>query len=145
MEIAVIIVNMVIIRLNNLFFFYDTLLAKSREGVSMRINFMTAIVFIAFSCSVSVWGMGDEYHDHSTAAAVVETTIVASGTVKSIAQDHMSLRIFHDPIPVLKWPAMNMPFEVIDHDITHPLEIGDRVNFEFVQKEGKNIIVKISK
>jgi Cu/Ag efflux protein CusF len=55
------------------------------------------------------------------------------------------VRIFHDPIPELKWPAMNMTFDVIDHDLTHSLEVGDTVRFEFIQKEGKQIITKISK
>jgi Cu/Ag efflux protein CusF len=65
--------------------------------------------------------------------------------VKSIAENHESLRIFHDPIPSLGWPSMNMPFEVVDHELTHSLEVGDKVNFEFVQKEGKSIIVKMKK
>jgi Cu/Ag efflux protein CusF len=38
-----------------------------------------------------------------------------------------------------------MAFEVSDHELTHPLEVGDRVNFEFIQKEGKNIIVRMKK
>ncbi len=40
---------------------------------------------------------------------------------------------------------MNMPFEVVDHELTHSLEVGDKVNFEFIQKEGKNIIVRMKK
>jgi Cu/Ag efflux protein CusF len=89
--------------------------------------------------------MGDEHFDHASSKIVAEETIHASGTVKSIADNHESLRIFHDPIPELKWPSMNMQFEVIDHDLTHPLEVGDRVNFEFVQKDGKYIIIKMAK
>ncbi|WP_366141279.1 copper-binding protein, partial [Sulfuricurvum sp.] len=45
----------------------------------------------------------------------------------------------------LQWPAMNMSFDVIDHELTLPLEVGDRVRFDFIRKEGKLIIIKISK
>lgn len=107
----------------------------------MKTAIFSLICLVGFALPPSV--MGDEHHDHSL--IVTEQTLHASGTVKSIADNHESLRIFHDPIPALKWPAMNMQFEVMNHDLTHPLEVGDRVDFEFVQKEGKNIIVKMSK
>jgi len=103
-------------------------------------------IILVLSLSLSpLMAMGDEHHDHSPSANISSKTIHASGTVKSIAANHESLRIFHDPIVELKWPSMNMQFEVIDHDLTHPLEVGDRVNFEFIQKDGKNIILKMAK
>lgn len=111
----------------------------------MRTKILTGICFTLYALTASALAMGDEYHDHGEKSVVAEKAIAASGTVKFIAEDHASVRIFHDPIPSLKWPAMNMPFEVVDHDLTHPLEIGDRVDFEFVQKEGKNIIVRMRK
>ncbi|WP_310440823.1 copper-binding protein [Sulfuricurvum sp.] len=107
-------------------------------------KFSPLILVLSLSLS-PLMGMGDEHHDHSSSANISSKTIHASGTVKSIAANHESLRIFHDPIAELKWPSMNMQFEVIDHDLTHPLEVGDRVNFEFIQKDGKNIIVKMAK
>lgn len=107
----------------------------------MKIFPLVFILMVGTLCSV----MGEESHEHTKAVVVTEQTIEASGTVKSIADNHESIRIFHDAIPSLKWPAMNMPFEVIDHELTHPLTAGDRVDFEFIQKEGKNIIVRIRK
>ncbi|MDO9055400.1 MAG: copper-binding protein [Sulfuricurvum sp.] len=101
-------------------------------------------VLAVFSLS-PLMGMGDEHQNHISSSTISEQTFHSSGTVKSIAQNHESIRIFHNPIPELKWPAMNMEFDVIDHDLTHPLEVGDKVDFEFVQKEGKNIIIKIKK
>lgn len=111
---------------------------------------MKTVLIIVSSLFVPflVYGMGDESHEHSGHVAAVEAsqqTYSASGKVKSIADDHMSLRIFHDPIPELKWPAMNMKFDVVDHDLTHPLEVGDTIRFEFYQKDGKQIITRISK
>ncbi len=108
----------------------------------MKIISLAVLAVLSLS---PLMGMGDEHRDHASGSTLTEQTIHASGTVKQISQNHESIRIFHDPIPELKWPSMNMQFEVIDHELTHPLEVGDRVNFEFVQKEGKNIIVKMAK
>lgn len=98
-------------------------------------------LFLAFP----LYAMGDEHHDHTVPSATNVQTVHASGTVKMIAENHESVRIFHDPIAELKWPAMNMPFEVVDHELTHPLNVGDKVHFEFIQKDGKNIIVRMKK
>lgn len=113
----------------------------------MRTKIMNAVYVTALAISPSVWGMdmGSENHSHPKNTVVSEQTIHASGTVKSIAENHESIRIFHNPIPELRWSAMVMPFDVIDHELTHPLEAGDRVDFEFIQKDGKNIIVQMKK
>jgi len=106
---------------------------------------LSASLFLTVLLVFPLFSMGDEHHDHQKSVVVAEQTIHASGTVKSIADNHESLRIFHDPIPSLGWPSMNMPFEVADHELIHPLEVGDKVNFEFIQKEGKDIIVRMKK
>lgn len=112
--------------------------------ISKKLSLLGFLLCISNSL---VWGMGDEHHhDHgSSAQAVVQQTYHATGVVKSIAENHESLRIFHDPISELKWPSMNMPFEVVDHELTHPLEVGDKVEFDFMMKEGKSIIVRMKK
>lgn len=110
----------------------------------MKNTVLSVLVYMVLNVGNAAFAMGDE-HNHHENTAVSEKTIHATGTVKQIAQNHESLRIFHDPIPELKWPSMNMPFEVIDHELTHPLEVGDRVSFEFIQKEGKSIIVRMKK
>ncbi|HZF70285.1 copper-binding protein [Sulfuricurvum sp.] len=94
-------------------------------------------------------GAYSEEHHHDMAGManieMAQKTIHGTGKVKSIANDHKSVRIFHDPITELKWPAMNMPFEVDNQELLHGLKEGDKVSFEFIQKEGKNVITKIEK
>lgn len=111
----------------------------------MQTKFFGLLVYLVLGSGTTVFAMGDEHHNHSAAPMVSEKTIHATGTVKSLAENHESLRIFHDPIRELKWPAMNMPFEVIDHELTHPLSVGDKVEFDFIQKEGKQIIIRMKK
>lgn len=104
-------------------------------------------LLLVMAFSSTLFAMGDEHssHGHSTSATISRQAIEATGTVKSIASNHESIRIFHDPIPSLKWPAMNMEFTVKDHDLTHALEVGDKVKFEFIPSESGNVIVKIAK
>jgi Cu/Ag efflux protein CusF len=106
---------------------------------------LSSSLFLTSLLAFPLFSMGDEHHDHQKSAVIAEQTIHASGTVKSIAENHESLRIFHDPISALKWPAMNMEFTVKDHDLIHSLEVGDRVKFEFISSESGNMIVKIGK
>lgn len=110
----------------------------------MKAKFLSAVCFAALAIGSSAWGMEME-HAHSQTNTVAEQTIHASGTVKSIADNHESIRIFHNPIPELQWPSMVMTFDVIDHELTHPLENGDKVNFEFIRKDGKYVIVRMKK
>lgn len=112
----------------------------------MKSKFLSVLYVGLVAISPMVWGMEmGENHNHPKDTVVSEHTIHATGTVKSIADNHESIRIFHNPIPELRWSSMVMPFDVIDHELTHPLSVGDRVDFEFIQKEGKNIIIRMKK
>lgn len=112
----------------------------------MKTKILGAVCVSILSFSPMVWGMDmGEHHSHPSNTVMSEQTIHASGTIKSIADNHESIRIFHNPIPELGWSSMVMPFDVIDHELTHPLNVGDRVDFEFIQKEGKNVIVRMKK
>lgn len=112
----------------------------------MKSKILSAVYISVLAVSPMVWGMDmGENHSHPKNTVISEQTIHASGTVKQLADNHESLRIFHDPIPALNWPSMNMPFDVIDHELIHPLNVGDRVDFEFIQKDGKNVIVRMKK
>jgi Cu(I)/Ag(I) efflux system protein CusF len=112
----------------------------------MKTKFLSIVYIGILAVSPMALGMDmGENHSNPKSTVEYEQTIHASGIVKSIADNHESLHILHDPIPALKWPSMNMPFEVIDHELTHPLNVGDRVKFEFIQKDGKNVIVRMKK
>lgn len=112
----------------------------------MKAKILSIVSIGLMTVSPMVWGMEmGEHHSHPSNTIMSEQTIHASGTVKSIADNHESLRIFHNPIPELGWSSMVMPFDVIDSELTHLLNVGDRVDFEFIQKDGKNVIVRMKK
>ncbi|MDO9237332.1 MAG: hypothetical protein Q7U28_15015, partial [Aquabacterium sp.] len=73
---------------------YDKLLLVSKEEFMMQSKILSIAyyAFLAFAPIASA--MGDEHHDHSSPATVTEQTVHESGTVKSIADNHESVRIF---------------------------------------------------
>jgi Cu/Ag efflux protein CusF len=112
----------------------------------MKAKILSTVSIGLMVVSPMVWGMDmGEHHSHPSNTVMSEQTIHASGTIKAIADNHESVHIFHNPIPELGWSSMNMPFNVIDHELIHPLNVGDKVDFDFIQKEGKNVIVRMKK
>ena len=110
----------------------------------MKVNSFSILVLVLLG--INVYGAEHHHHEMSSIETKISDKVIeGKGKIKFIAEDHMSIRIFHDPIVELKWPSMNMLFEISDHHLVHSLEVGDRVSFEFVQKDGKNIITKITK
>lgn len=105
-----------------------------------------ALLFVGFATPL-LMGMGNDVHDAHSHPAPLERSqpsIAATGKIKAIGEDHTHVRIFHDPIPELKWPAMTMRFEVSDHSMIEALRVGDNVRFDFIRQDGKQIITKIS-
>lgn len=95
--------------------------------------------------SMTGYAQEHDHHDMAGMESMETQTFHATGKIKSIAEDHSSIRVFHDPIPELKWPAMTMPFQIADHEMVHGLQNGDKISFDFIRKDGKEIIIKIER
>jgi membrane fusion protein, copper/silver efflux system len=52
-----------------------------------------------------------------------------TGVVIDIEPDSITLE--HAPVAALKWPAMTMPFKIIDPTLVRDLKKGQRVEFSF--------------
>lgn len=106
---------------------------------------MLKSLLLATLLIMSAQAMATE-HDHSSHATVQKAdTIETSGIVKAIVKEQNMIRIFHDPIPQLRWPAMNMAFEISDPAVIEGVSEGDRVTFQFTRNGSKNTIVKLSR
>lgn len=57
------------------------------------------------------------------------------GTLEAI--DKESLTISHGPIPSIQWGAMTMPFRNPTGGLPPGLKVGDRVRFDFMEKDGE--------
>ncbi|MEW5832512.1 MAG: copper-binding protein [Campylobacterota bacterium] len=107
----------------------------------------SVLIALALSAaSLELMGMGDEPHEHHDSVKTdVRQVYSASGKIKSIAENGESVRIFHDPVPALKWPAMNMKFEFSEGVSERSFKKDETVRFDFIEKEGRYIITKISR
>ncbi|MDR2260033.1 MAG: copper-binding protein [Azoarcus sp.] len=77
-------------------------------------------------------------HDHAShAPARAQTAPLASGQgiVKKIDREKQRLTLAHDPIAQLQWPAMTMPFTVVDPALLQGLEVGDRIGFDLKDEQ----------
>ncbi|WP_270375502.1 efflux RND transporter periplasmic adaptor subunit [Marinicauda sp. Alg238-R41] len=78
-------------------------------------------------------------------APVGEDAVQGTGTVEAIMGDQGMIRLAHDPIPEIGWPAMNMSFELAEDLDPGRIDQGDRVEFEMVETpEGAWMITDIT-
>ncbi len=66
-------------------------------------------------------------------APVGEDAVRGTGTVDAIMPDQGMIRLAHDPIPEIGWPAMNMSFALAADLDPGRIDQGDRVEFEMVE------------
>jgi len=67
-----------------------------------------------------------------------------NGVVSEAAQGG-KIKLEHEPVPALKWPAMTMPFKLADPDLAKGLKPGDKVHFSFRQQGDDAVITSIMK
>ncbi|TXL63897.1 copper-binding protein [Zeimonas arvi] len=67
----------------------------------------------------------------------------ASGLVMKIEREPARATIQHGPVQTLGWPGMTMGFAVRDATILDRLQVGQRIDFEFVQDGKRYLIVRV--
>ena len=73
-----------------------------------------------------------------------QTAHNATGVVKSVDRAKGTIKLAHDPVKSLNWPAMTMDFQVRDKASLTTLKPGQSIEFELVEeKKGSYIINRI--
>lgn len=68
------------------------------------------------------------------------------GTVESVDLKAGAITLSHGPIASLKWPAMSMEFTLANASLAQKLKPGDRVAFEFVERQpGDYVVTQITR
>ena len=75
----------------------------------------------------------DSHESHHTASPEAQASYMAKGEVIAIDQDASKLKLRHEAIPELSWPAMTMNFGMADKSLLEGLKVGDKLNFELVK------------
>ena len=76
-------------------------------------------------------------HSKSDQKSEIYTT---RGRIEGIDKTAQKLKIWHEPIPALKWPAMTMNFSLDDVALMKGLNVKDKVRFD-IRIEGANSII----
>jgi len=63
------------------------------------------------------------------------------GTVTAIDNKGKRIKLKHGPIKSIGWMGMNMFFEVEERDFLDEVEVGDRVDFEFIETRDKRYVI----
>ena len=64
----------------------------------------------------------------------------ATGTVRAVDLKQGTVKLSHEPIQSLNWPAMTMNFAVKDPALFDKLVPGKKVEIEFVQQGSASVI-----
>jgi len=66
------------------------------------------------------------------------------GTVTAIDMKGKKVEFNHGPIKSIGWMGMKMFFDVDDRELLDEIEIGDKVNFEFIKtRDGRFMVTDI--
>ena len=105
---------------------------------------LTKNVATALALAIAIpWATAAEnaHHHHQTVAqADSGSTHVGTGTVTFVDAAAGRVKIAHDAIPSLKWPAMRMEFKAKDPSVLKGIGKGERVEFS-LEKSGDEYVV----
>ncbi len=98
----------------------------------MKLFLIMVLTCITFGGSAIPVYANDAHHPKAN----VQKSYVVKGEVVTIDKPADKVKLKHEPIPELDWPAMTMFFAIADKSQLDVLKVGDKVEFEFVRKEG---------
>jgi Cu(I)/Ag(I) efflux system periplasmic protein CusF len=99
----------------------------------------TLIVILAFSTSGFATAQSAGTSDKPAAGS--EATIhKTTALVKSVDAANGKVKLAHEPVKSLNWPAMTMNFAVKDPALFDKLVPGKKVEIEFVQQGSTSVI-----
>lgn len=71
--------------------------------------------------------------------------VAGTGVVKKVDAAAGMVRLAHEPIPAVRWPAMTMDFKVKDAKLLSGIRPEQKVSFSFVKEaEGGYVITRIA-
>lgn len=98
--------------------------------------FVAAVfAFSPLAQAQSTSAAGNSSHASLAAPAPVAEVAQGTGVLNKIDAAAGVVNITHDPIPVLKWPAMTMDFKVRDKKLLDGFKVGQAVSFGLVKDE----------
>jgi len=79
------------------------------------------------------------------AADGAQTAASAIGVVRQVKPEEGKVKINHEAIPALGWPAMTMTFRVKDKSVLEGIGPGDKVHFDLEKGATGLVIMRMEK
>jgi Cu(I)/Ag(I) efflux system protein CusF len=106
----------------------------------MKRFLIITLVCIAFGGTTTFVYANDAHHPK----AEVQKSYAVKGEVIVLDKDAGKVKLKHEAIPELDWPAMTMFFSVADKSQLDNLVVGDQVEFQLVKSsDGVPVITQI--
>ncbi|MDP3744863.1 MAG: copper-binding protein [Methylotenera sp.] len=102
---------------------------------------MKKLLICIFVAILSIAAAPVYANDAHHQAAENQKSYSAKGEVVAVDSVLNKVKLKHDPVPELKWPAMTMFFNVADKSLLDTVKIGDQVEFEFVKVDGGGPVI----
>lgn len=102
----------------------------------------TLILILAFSAPGLATAQSGGTSD-KPAASSEATTHKTTAVVKAVDPASGKVKLAHEPVKSLNWPAMTMNFSVKDPALFDKLTVGKKVEVEFVQQGSASVITGV--
>lgn len=104
----------------------------------------TYLIMIITCVSFGLLTMTTYANDATQTSTDVQKSYAAKGEVVAIDKVAVKVKLKHEAIPELNWPAMTMFFSVADKSQLDALAVGNKVEFQLVKtSSGMPIITQI--
>ena len=98
----------------------------------MKEIFIVLFASLLFAATTAPAFANDAHHPK----AEVQKSYSVKGQVVEIDKANSKLKLKHEAVPELEWPAMTMFFPVSEKSQLDTLKVGDQVEFAFVKANG---------
>jgi Cu(I)/Ag(I) efflux system periplasmic protein CusF len=102
-----------------------------------------SIAMLGGGTAIAAGMPGMEMDPPAARAAEKPQTNHAVGVVKNLDGAKGTIKLAHEPVPSIKWPAMTMEFK-ISKELAASIKAGDRVDFEFTAKGMDATVTRIA-
>ena len=90
-------------------------------------------------------GVGQAAPDGAAADGAQAAAASAVGVVQQVKPEEGKVKISHEPIAALGWPAMTMYFRVKDKAVLEGIAAGDKVRFDLEKGATGLVITRMEK
>jgi Cu(I)/Ag(I) efflux system protein CusF len=104
----------------------------NKDRTEMKKVLITVFALAAFGIAAAPGYADDSHHPQAEA----QKSYTAQGKVVAVDKAAGKVKLKHEAIPELEWPAMTMVFAVADKSQLDAVKAGDQVEFQFVKANG---------